>query len=265
MGDDVKKGAIPGKVPDLLKLNREIAYRGRVGRLRERYCIEQLRYMKACHQQIARDQIAYVEARGETLSCRKGCSFCCYFYVEASLQECEAIVYYLYHNESALNGFLERYFPWREALEQNGDLFEGCEQIFTEMLLSGVSKQGEQAFEEALRLYRKQNIGCPFLVKDLCQIYEVRPATCAGLSVTTSPDRCNPQNFDDPKCNLTVVDGAMFDLSFYYRRLSRPSLLFMPVAVYGILEGSFSYLSRFPGLRNLAAEALSDPEVKEIT
>ena len=265
MKNDVKKGSIPGKVPNLLKLNREIAYQGRVGRLREQYCIEQIRYMKACHRKISDDQKELVEARGEAISCGKGCSACCRLYVEASLQECEAIVYYLYHNEPVLNRFLERYYPWREELEKNGDLFRRCERIFSAMLVYGASEQNERAFMEALRLYRKQNIACPFLQEDVCLIYEVRPSNCAGFFITASPQQCNPLSSDDPKFNLTSIEEVLFDTSFYCGSLTRPCPVFMPVAVYGILEGSFSYLSHFPGLESLAAAALDDPDVKKAT
>jgi Fe-S-cluster containining protein len=265
MKNDAEKGAIPGKVSDRINLNRKSAYLGKVGRLREQYCIEQIRYMKACHQKISVDQRELVEARGETISCGKGCSACCRLYVEASLQECEAIVYYLYHNELVLNRFLERYPPWRKALEKNGDLFQRCERIFSAMLVYGASEQKEHAFEEALRLYRQQNIGCPFLHEDTCLIYEVRPSNCAGLFITTSPKQCNPLNSGDQKFNLTSIEEVLFDSSFYYGNLTRPCPVFLPVAVYGILEGSFSYLSHFPGLENLAAIPLNDPDVKKTT
>lgn len=249
---------------DRFKLNLEIAYKGRIGRLRERFCIEQIKYINACHRQSALEQIEYAKARGETISCQKGCSFCCHFYVEASLQECEAIVYYLYHNEKALHTFLGKYPQWRAKLRESGDLFRRCEQIFCEMLAFGSNKPREQAFEEAIRHYRQQNISCPFLDNDLCVIYEVRPYTCAGLFVTTPPELCNPLNPNEPKFNLTITDEVMFDLSFYYKRLNQPNLMFMPVAVYEILEKSLSYLSRFSGLESLEYEVLNDPEVKEI-
>lgn len=252
------------KAIDFLRLNREIAYKGKIGWLREQDCLEQIRYMKVCHQKISQDQIEYARASGETISCGKGCSFCCYLYIEASLQECEAIAYYLYHNEPVLNSFLKKYPGWREVVRQNGNLFCNCEQLFTEMLLFGADKQKEQAFKEALRRYRKQNIGCPFLENDLCLIYEVRPCNCAGLFITTSPDQCRPLNPDDPKFNLTTIDEVVFDISFYYRNLSHPILLFMPVAVYRILEEGFSYLSQFPCLEGLEAEALNDPEIRVI-
>ena len=42
---------------DILRLNREIAYLGRVGRRREEYCREQVKYMQACHSKIGQDQL----------------------------------------------------------------------------------------------------------------------------------------------------------------------------------------------------------------
>ncbi len=252
------------KMTDLLRLNQEIAYKGKIGWLREQYCLEQIRYMKVCHQKIGQDQIEHARARGGVISCGKGCSCCCYLYIGANLQECEAIAYYLYHHKPLLDSFIEKYPGWREAVRQGGDQFRNCEQLFTKMLLSGTDKQREQTFEAALRRHNKQNIACPFLENDLCLIYETRPCNCAGLFITTSPEQCQPQNNEDPRFNITTIDDVVSDTSFYYRSLSHPIHLYMPVAVYRILEEGFSYLAQFPGLEGLESEAMSDPEVKAI-
>jgi Fe-S-cluster containining protein len=253
------------KALDLIQLNQKIAYKGKIGRLREQYCLEQIRYIKVCHNKIGQDQIEYVHARGENISCIKGCSFCCRFvYIGATLQECEAIAYYLSHHEPLLNNFVMKYPSWQEVVRHGGDLFYKCEQLFNEMLLSGADEQKEQAFQEALRRYNKQNIACPFLENGLCLIYEVRPSNCAGFFVTQPPERCQPHGADDPKFNITTIDDVVSDTSFYYGSLSQPITLYMPVAVYRILEQGFLYLRQFPGLEMLGSAALSDPEIKTI-
>ena len=253
------------RAADFLQLNQNIADKGKIGRLREQYCLEQIRYMGVCHQKIGRDQLEYVRARGETISCDKGCSFCCRsLYIGATLQECEAIAYHLSHNEAVLNSFLKKYVSWREVVKQSGDLFRKGEQLFNDMLLFGADQQKEQAFEEALRHHNKQNIACPFLENDLCTIYEVRPCNCAGCFVTHPPDRCRPLSPDEPKFNLTSIDDVVFDVSFYYKSLGQPVTLYMPVAVYHILEEGFSYLAQFPGLERLESEALNDAEIRGI-
>ena len=58
-----------------------------------------------------------LKTNGKTITCQKGCYFCCDEFVEADIQECEAIVYYLYHNESALFTFLKNYPEWGEKGE----------------------------------------------------------------------------------------------------------------------------------------------------
>lgn len=250
---------------DPLRLNQKIAYAGRIGRLRERYCLDQIRYMKVCHQKIGQDQMAYVGARGQTISCMKGCSFCCRFvYIGATLQECEAIAYYLWHNEPVRKIWFERFPGWRDTVKQGGDLFRYCERIFSNMLLFGEDKQREKAFNKALKAHNRQNLICPFLENDLCLIYEVRPSNCAGFFVTTPPERCRPANSSDPKFNITTIDEVVSDVSFYYKSLTRPVTLYMPVAVYRIMEEGFSYLSRFPGLDGLESVALNDPEIQAL-
>jgi Fe-S-cluster containining protein len=250
---------------DRMRLNQKTAYMGKIGRLRERYCLDQMRYMKVCHQKIGQDQMSYVEAKGQTISCARGCSSCCRFvYVGATLQECEAIAYYLWHNEPARNSWLKRFPGWREAVRQGGDTFQYCEQIFSNMLLLGQDRQREKAFDKALRAHNKQRLVCPFLDNDLCLIYEIRPSNCAGFFVTTPPEQCRPTGLSEPKFNITTIDDVVSDVSFYFQSLACPVTLYMPVAVYRIMEEGFAYLSRFPGLDGLESAAMSDPEVQAI-
>ena len=250
---------------DILRLNREIAYMGRVGRRREEYCREQVKYMQACHRKISQDQLAYAKARGENISCRGGCSFCCRaVYVGATLQECEAVAYYLASHELLLARFLGNYPEWREAVRRGGDQFQECERLFNESLHSGGDKKKDMAFEESLKRHNRQGTVCPFLDGDLCSIYEARPSNCAGFFVTHPPERCRPQGSNEPRFNLTAINEVITDISFYYKKLERPVTLYMPVAVYRILSEGFLYLARFPGLAGLDSAALSDPEVRAV-
>jgi hypothetical protein len=100
-------------------------------------------------------------------------------------------------------------------------------------------------------------------------IYEVRPSNCAGLFITTSPERCRiPDEHDaqfDPKFNITTIEDVTYDVSFYFGNLRHPVTLYMPVAVYRILQEGFAYLARFAGLEGLDTAALNDPEIQAIT
>ncbi len=247
-----------------LQLNREIAYRGKIGKRREQYCLEQLRYMGVCHQKIHQDQLEYVKTHGGSITCGAGCSYCCRsVYVGASLQECEAIAYYLSHHPALLSRFLSAYPGWRARIKQGGDRFQECENQFNEMLRKGTSPEKDRSFQQILRRHNKQGVTCPFLDGDLCSIYEARPSNCAGFFVTHSPELCRPREYYEPKFNLTSIEDVLYDTSFYHKSLTFPVTLYMPVAVFRIMEEGYSYLSQFPGLEDIAALALGDPDVKD--
>ena len=109
-----------------------------------------------------------------------------------------------------------------------------------------------------------QGIPCPFLQNKICIIYEVRPYTCAAHYVTTPAEWCNPLNKNQPKVYKFEPHDELFNLSFYFQSLSKPALSFMPITVYEILYGGFSYLSDITGLVSLWLEVLNDPEIMKI-
>ncbi len=254
---------------DSMIINRKIAYKGQIGHLRELYCIEQLRYMKACYKKIGEDQLEHVRVNGKTISCDKGCDACCrYLYIGATLQECEAIAYYLQHNQVLLENFLSRYPSWRESVREKGDQFLECHQRFTDMLTFGSSKVREEAFDESIKRHNLQKICCPFLENNLCIIYETRPANCAGFFATSPRELCQPAEDGDlalkPEFTLTNIEDVVNDTSFYYKKLDHAVTLYTPVAVYRILEEGYSYLNQFAGLEGIKQAALNDPEVRSI-
>jgi Fe-S-cluster containining protein len=245
--------------------NQKIAYKGKIGRRREQYCLEQIRYMGVCHKKIGQDQLEYVKARGEGIACGPGCSHCCRsVYVGATLQECEAIAYYLSHHEELLCSFLAAYPAWWDKVTRGRAVFRECEQLFVEMLREGIDTKKDKAFQSALKRHNRQGIVCPFLLNDLCSIYDVRPANCAGFFVTHSPELCRPKEGYEPKFNLTSIDDVLYDTSFYSGTLVHPMTLYLPVAVFSILESGFTFLGQLPGLAGMALEALNDPEVRAI-
>lgn len=233
---------------DTFKLNKEIAYKGSIGQKRKDFCTDYIEKKREILEGFQAVQIQTTANNGETITCQKGCTYCCLYYLQATVQECEAIVYHLYHNEIALSTFLGNYTDWREKLRQNGDIFKKCAQL-----------------EKEMTRYEKQNIPCPFLHNNLCLVYDVRPFTCAGLVATTPPEWCNPLNPNKPKLYKTLNPAATFDTSFYYKRISVTVLTFAPLAVYGILEYGYKLLSNIPGLEDLEEAAMKEPQIRAIT
>ena len=251
---------------DYFKLNREIAYKGRIGRQREDFCVRYIKHKQEVFKEIEKAQVEMATSMGETITCQKGCSFCCVQYVDASVQEGEAIVYYLYQNESVLNAFLRAYPAWREKVRESGDPFKRMTQHWKKAVASQYSKQSLQAGANEAEDYARRNIPCPFLHHGLCSIYEVRPLLCASLFATTPTEWCNPSNPNKARVyNLhTVVLEALHHSLFYYRNLKQPVISFMPVMVYEMLKGGFPLLSKVPGLEGLEDEAMNDPEIRPI-
>ncbi len=235
---------------DTILLNKEAAYKGAIGKKRKAFCTEYIARKVKVLQQIQADQLKAVAENGEEISCRKGCRHCCLAYMQASVQECEAIVYYLYQKESTLATFMDNYTFWREKLRQNGDIFKECGQLWQDKTDAAAGRQEQLALQMSEEKYRRQNIHCPFLISGLCSIYEVRPFTCAGLVATTPPDWCRPSSPRQARTYVTRA-SAVIDNSFYYGEISGTVLAFMPLVVYGILKDGYKLLSGVPGLEGL--------------
>ena len=241
----------------------EIAYKGRLGRQREDFCTQYIKSKQEILKKIEQKQTEWTKAKGETITCHKGCAFCCTQHIPASLHECEATAYYLYQNKKALASFLQAYPRWTARVEKIKDLLARMERLFNEMVASRFSGESKQAFLDEADNYAAQNIPCPFLSDNACLIHAVRPWTCASLFATSPAGWCHPLNPNKAK-TYTDTFGLTVKLPFYYKPFKGQVYSFLPVMVYEILEGGFFYLSRIIGSESLPAEVTNDPEVKAI-
>ncbi len=257
--------AAPVQNTDSIALNKEIAYKGAIGRKREKFCREFMAMQQKVYAQISDRQNEMVSAKLETISCKKGCAYCCVFFVSATVQEAEAIVYHLYQNKSKLDAFLKNYPVWRERVRKGGDLFIRPAKTGNALTKINTGTQAESYELGNLTAYALQNISCPFLVQGACSIYEVRPFVCAGLVVTTPCEWCDsrtPVHVADRKVYIGY-DRSMFpDMPFYYGKSDKLVGSFMPILVYNILTGGMAALSRIPGLENLEKDFVKDTEVQ---
>jgi len=247
---------------DTFQLNKEMAYKGIIGRSRAAYC-EAYIARKATLFEVSRTKQEEAAAENnETISCQINCVHCCYLYTQANPQECEAIVYYLYQNERALDQFLAQYLVWREEIRKKGDIFVDCDELAQEFL-NNESEEALAAYYQESTRYHQQNIPCPFLHNDRCIIYPVRPFTCAGMAVSSPPEWCHYLSQNRPKVYPAYFQ-EMLDTSFYYKSLPGIFAQCMPVMVYSILKNGYAVLENIPGLEDIGRDAASDPEVKEI-
>ena len=251
--------------PDYLAISRDIAYKGKIGQMRKDFCISYIKTKQEVIRGIEITQLEMAEAKGETITCQKGCHFCCVQYVDAGIQEAEAIVYYLYQNESVLNNFLQEYPAWREKVQQSGypsqNMVHHWEKTEDNKWRDKKILQGGLA---ALYEHTMANILCPFLNNSSCSIYEVRPYTCAGCFATTPAELCKPVNRNKARIYTAVQPDIINDTSFYYRNLEHPVQSFMPEMVHHLLTYGLIGMPEMPGLENLPHEFMNDPEVKTI-
>jgi Fe-S-cluster containining protein len=245
------------------EFNKRIAYEGRVGRERKEWCedfiswkSDQLNKIIAGQKQIERDT-------GNRISCSKGCWFCCSQHVGASLQECDAIIYWLHQHEDAREAFLTRYHNWRNRLRGHEDVFQQVTQAGSISLSQPNDARTREVFMQKAESYGRLNILCPFLDQGSCSIYPVRPFVCASQIVVSPPENCKPSIDKVPILLLGAPSPAPHPSYF---RGPRDSVMFSPapLLVYEIINGGFIYLNDLPGLNGLENEVFNDPKIRDL-
>jgi Fe-S-cluster containining protein len=252
------------KMPMNKKIDQARAFYGSVGKQRTNFCLNFIKQKQDAFRRIEDEIFAQVAANDEEVTCRKGCPVCCVLYIEANIQECEAISYYLYENTQVMNSFLERYELWRGKMKQLGGPFALCERVLHQSSRIKLSKNDLSALLNVLQRYQEQNIPCCFLENGACSIYTVRPFVCANHMVTTpaewcrSENWCNPAFPNRPKIYMTTID-EINDNSIYQCVLAKPVIGFMPTMVYRILTEGLDYIAESTGINGLlSVSGLSD-------
>nr|MBI3612365.1 YkgJ family cysteine cluster protein [Nitrospirota bacterium] len=124
-------------------------------------------------------------AQGAAISCKKGCAACCRMLIPLAAPEAFALAdaikaWPAERREAAL----ARLADVRAKLEQAGVLSQLDEIAESERQL------GDDAFEPINRAYYALRLPCPFLVEEVCSIYDDRPAACRELLVTSPAELC---------------------------------------------------------------------------
>lgn len=179
-----------------------------------------------------------LSAKGKSITCRAGCTYCCYHYVAVSLAQGIVIVDYLYKRKELLIQFLENYEKWCIEGESISDEID---RIRIHALSSSMPTHQLMADTRPLSTrYLDTNIRCPFLVNDKCSIYEVRPLACSGHCSVSPPDLCAPIAQQKPDIHHSIpADEDFIEII----RLAGSQLtlfeLTLPTMVYRLLtEGS---------------------------
>ena len=105
----------------------------------------------------------------DTISCKKGCSFCCHNPIDSTELEAKVIAQYCQENHITIN---------RKHLAQQ--------------LALSVQEVPYSRFS-----------ACVFLKNNLCTIYPVRPANCRKYFVSSDPSLCNTRKYGSQR--VTIV------------------------------------------------------------
>ncbi len=241
------------KEVDYFKLNREIAYQGSIGQEREGFCIRYIAHKKTLFNKFKQQQLESAQAKGETVTCHIGCTFCCMDNISASLGECEAIVYYLYQNEAVLETFLRQYPEWQAQLDENKTEVDKLVRLFNQMCNSALTEESREAYLKQAIVYKSLGIPCSFLHDNRCLIYEVRPWVCASIAATTPDEWCNPAHLNWSKRSIIeFYPEHPVELPFYYGNSKHHIYeVIMPFMVYQILRRGFRYIKTLRDLEGL--------------
>jgi Fe-S-cluster containining protein len=248
---------------DPLAVNRIVAYKGAVGRRREIFCREYAAVKRTTLTAVADKLRQEAAATGKTISCGKGCSHCCKMFVVASLQECEAIVYHLYNNESSLKLFIRNFPRWNERVLRIDASFRRMNEFHARMTAGEATKEEIRQFDLECDTYAAADIPCPFLSDNACAIYDVRPYVCARIVAITPSDWCRAGH---PRQREAIHLKAQMqfekDMPYFEPLTSDCVFSSMPFLVYSLLQEGYTALLRVPGLEKLKEQADHDLEVQ---
>ena len=248
---------------EFILAHREAAYLGQVGRRREAFC-RQYTELKKSRLPEAEEQIRQaVCTAGKTISCSKGCGHCCSLFVIASLQECECLVYHLYHHQPELVHFVASFQSWRERTLKMEETFRQINHVQALIVAGQASDEDLKDFDAGCADYAAQGNPCPFLKDDACSVYEVRPYVCAGVVSASPPDWCRPRHprqADIEHFKLTIHHGQ--DAPYFALPGGETVCANMPVMVYRLLTEGYRALSTIAGMEDIEKEFNSDPETR---
>jgi len=239
-----------------------IAYKGRIGRQREAWCKEFIAWRASIESGVESAQKRMSDKKAAIISCSKGCWYCCTQYIGASLQECEAIVYWLYQHRDTFNVFIRNYPEWRKRVRNNEALFQKINSMGNMQSADPDNQELRKTFLEITGEFAKLDIPCPFLAGGECIICPVRPLVCVSQVSLSPPEYCKQAVADIP---FLIITRSTPQMPHYFYGL-QDNFTYGPAVliVYEILNNGYCYLDAVPGLAGIENEAFTDPEIETI-
>jgi len=180
-----------------IQLIKRKAYLGADGARRKKYCAKYQQTLALIQTKIYDALVARLTLKGERISCKKGCTYCCFQHIWVTLGHGIAVVDYLYSNDNVMRQFLSNYEKWRESAES---ISKEIDIWYRSTINASKSISLMEAFREPLtERYFDLQIPCPFLVKSSCAIYSIRPICCAAHYSVSPPEWCSQTNPNNPR------------------------------------------------------------------
>ncbi|PKL35218.1 MAG: hypothetical protein CVV44_22850 [Spirochaetae bacterium HGW-Spirochaetae-1] len=215
---------------------------GPFGEWRREFCGQYREVLIRARDKIYNDLENRLASKGEEITCRKGCTYCCFHYVAVPLAHGIVIVDYLYQRKKVLRKFIGNYQQW---FHEGHAVAKAIDETRIHAFSSSMPIDDIIAVTRPFSMrYLEMNIPCPFLEQDACLIYAVRPLPCSGHHSVSPPEWCSFDRDEEPVIHHLIADDEDL-LSFL--DLAGPRLmvyeLTLPVMIYRLLtEGSASLI-----------------------
>ncbi len=124
---------------------------------------------------------------GFPVACSAGCSYCCSQPVQMIFPEVFLIGEYLNSNTDVKARFMKKYPEWRKKVDP------AAYELSMQALRMQHRMPADNEMDSIISLFYKGNrpMPCPFLEKDMCDIYPARPMNCRQLMASGNPEDCN--------------------------------------------------------------------------
>lgn len=216
---------------------------GPYGAWRRDFCRNNREFLVQARNNIYRSLVDTLTSRGEKITCRKGCTYCCFHYVAVPLAHGIVIVDYLYNRKKLLKKFIHNYEKWKNVANDIPDIIDYTRgQAFA----SSMPINDIVAVTRPLSMrYLAMDIPCPFLANDTCIIYDVRPLSCSGQYSVSPPDWCASATAENAVIyQLVPQDEDLMKML----QLAGPQLMThevtLPIMIYKLLtEGASSIMN----------------------
>jgi Fe-S-cluster containining protein len=170
-------------------------------------------------------QKVVVNASEYTVSCRRGCSHCCYHWVEdVNSFEAQIIAQYVTkHLSHKIETIVEQ-------CREDEKLLTHIENLTLEKIAHGNQAAGLDHIDLVLSVFYQMKKSCPLLLESgVCSIYRVRPLTCRIYMSFSDTVLCDPQyqdQDDTPNYLLNLEEEAsdiLDRLHFKYQKFQGDS------------------------------------------